>query len=54
VLKEKLSRHAKASVGDASLEQRFRIELGQLVEAAPMPWFANLHDAEALQSSPIW
>jgi hypothetical protein len=54
VLKEKLSRYAEASVGDASLEQRFRIELGQLVEAAPMPWFANLHDAEALQSSPIW
>ena len=54
MLKEKLSRYAEASMGDASLEQRFRIELGQLVEAAPMPWFADLYDAEALQRPLIW
>ena len=54
MLKEKRPRYAEASVGDASLDQRFRIELSGLVEAAPMPWLADTHDAEALQSSPIW
>ena len=46
---EQSSRYGEASVGHASLGQCFRIELGQLVEAAPMPWLTGVRDAEALQ-----
>jgi hypothetical protein len=49
VLAQQLCWHVEASVGGGALGQRFEIELGQLVEAAPMQGLAGIRDAEALQ-----